>query len=161
MSTDTPMSLVIAVDDPRADDVQALIARHLAFAHAQDTPPEGRFALALDGLVDTAITFFTARRGGELVAMGALRELDTSHGEVKSMHTITEARGQRIGRAMLEHLIDEARRRGYERVSLETGSMDAFIPARSLYADAGFAPCGPFGDYPEAAWSTFMTLRLR
>jgi putative acetyltransferase len=149
----------IAIDDPRAPDVQALLARHLAFAH-QHTPAEGVHALALDGLVDPAVTVFSARRDGQLLAMGALRELDDTHAELKSMHTAEPARGQGIGRAMVEHLLGVARQRGYRRVSLETGSVDAFAPARSLYASAGFAPCRPFGDYQLSPTSAFMTLLL-
>jgi putative acetyltransferase len=152
--------LVIDVDDPRADDVRALLDRHLAFAH-QHTPAEHVHALDLDGLLDPAITFFGGRRDGQLLAVGALKELDETHGELKSMHTLEEARGQGIGRAVLDRLVDIARERGYERVSLETGTMDAFAPARAFYASAGFTPTGRFGDYPDSTTSAFMTLLLR
>ena len=152
--------LVIAGDDPRAPDVTALLERHLAFTH-ETTPPEVVFALDVDGLVDPAITFCSARRAGALLGVGALKELDAAHGELKSMHTAATARGQGIGGAVVEHLVDLARRRGYARVSLETGSQDAFAPARALYARCGFVPCGPFADYPDAPSSVFMTLALR
>jgi putative acetyltransferase len=151
--------LVIAVDDPRSADVRALLERHLAFAH-EHSPPEDVHALDVDGLVDPAITFYSARRDGELLAVGALKELDETHGELKSMHTAEVARGNGIGGAMLTHLLEVARARGYRRVSLETGSMDAFVPARSLYARAGFVPCEPFADYPDSPNSTCMTLAL-
>jgi len=151
--------LVIGVADPRADDVQALLVRHLAFANEQ-TPPEHVHALDLDGLLDPAVTFFSARRNGRLVAIAALKELDPAHGEVKSMHTAAEARGRGAGRAMLDRLIGVARQRGYRRVSLETGTMDAFAPARALYANAGFEPCGPFAGYRPSLDNTFMTLDL-
>ena len=152
-------ALTITVDDPGAEDVRAIVARHLARAR-ETTPPEGVFALPVEGLLDPAITFFSARRDGVVVAIGALKELDATHGELKSMHTLAEVRGQGIGRAIVEHLLAEARRRGYTRVSLETGSMDAFIPARKLYASVGFLPCERFGDYPESPTSAFMTLTL-
>ena len=149
--------LVIAVDNPRAADVRELLERHLAFAH-EHSPPEDVHALNHEGLVDPAITFFAGRRDRQLLAIGALKQLDETHGELKSMHTAVVARGQGIGRAMLDHLLAVARQRGYRRVSLETGSMDAFRPARALYTRAGFSPCGPFGDYPDSPNSMCMTL---
>jgi putative acetyltransferase len=149
----------ISVDDPRAGDVRELLERHLAFAHA-NTPPEDIHALGIDGLLEPAVTFFSFRRDGELLGVGALKQLDRHHAELKSMHTAQAARGRGIGRAMLGHLIGVARDRGCRRVSLETGSIDAFAPARSLYASAGFRPCGPFGDYPPGRNNTFMTLSL-
>ena len=149
----------ITVDDPRADDVRALLARHLAFAH-EHSPPEGVHALDLSGLLDPTVTFFSARRGPDLVGIGALKELDDGHGELKSMHTAAAERGRGVGRAMVDHLLGVAQVRGYRRVSLETGTMEAFAPARSLYAGVGFTPCGPFGDYTPSPNSTFMTLSL-
>ena len=149
----------ISVDDPRTQDVRELLGHHLAFAHA-NTPPEDIHALDVDRLLDPAVTFFSFRRGGELLGVGALKQLDRHHAELKSMHTAQAARGRGIGRAMLDHLIGVARDRGCRRVSLETGSMDAFAPARSLYASAGFRPSGPFGDYSPAGTSMFMTLSL-
>lgn len=151
--------VVIASDDPRAADVRALLGRHLAFNH-EHTPPDDVHALDLDGLLDPAVSFFSARRDGELVAIGALKELNPTHGEVKSMHTMAAARGQGLARAMVDHLIELARRRGYRRVSLETGSMDAYAPARSLYLSAGFASCGPFGEYASSPNSSYFTLEL-
>jgi putative acetyltransferase len=151
--------LVIAPDDPRVADVVALLQRHLAFANAH-SPPEDVHALDLDGLLDPAVTFFSARRDGALLAIGALKRLDDTHVELKSMHTAESARGQGVARAMLDHLLRAARRGGYERASLETGSMDAFEPARALYASVGFATCSPFGDYSPSPNSTFMTLVL-
>jgi putative acetyltransferase len=147
---------VIAVDDPERDDVRALLEQHLAFARSV-TPPEHVYALDLDGLLDPSVTFFSVRAGGELLGVGALKQLDPDHAELKSMHTATAARRRGVGRAMVEHLLGVAAERGVRRVSLETGTMEAFAPARSLYADAGFAPCGPFGDYDESPTSAFMT----
>lgn len=149
----------IAVDDPRAEDVRRLLERHLGFARTH-TPPEGVFALATDQLLDPAITLYSYRRDGELLAVGALKQLDASHGELKSMHTVEAARGRGIGRAMVEHLIAVAQARGLGRVSLETGTMAAFAPARALYTRAGFTECGPFGGYQPSPTSTFMTLVL-
>jgi putative acetyltransferase len=150
---------VIAVDDPRAEDVRRLLERHLEFAN-KHSPPEDVHALDVDGLLDPAVTFYGLRVGGELLAVGALKQLDDHHAELKSMHTAGEARGRGIGRAMLEHLVGVARDRGLRRVSLETGTMEAFVAARSLYESAGFVPCEPFGDYNPSRNSTCMTLRL-
>ena len=149
----------ISVDDPRADDVRELLERHLEFADLH-CPPEDIHALDVDGLADPAVTFFSFRLGGEVVGVAGLKQLDERHAELKSMHTAEEARGRGIGRALLDHLIVAARDRGFQRVSLETGSMPAFAPARTLYASAGFEPCGPFGDYSPSPNSTFMTLSL-
>jgi putative acetyltransferase len=147
------------MDDPRSADVRDLLGQHLAFAHAQ-VPPENRHALDVDGLVDPAVSFYGLRLDGELVAVGALKRLDDSHAELKSMHTAASARSQGFGRAMLDHLVAVARNRGSSRVSLETGSVRAFAPARSLYATAGFLECDPFGDYIASPNSTYMTLEL-
>jgi putative acetyltransferase len=149
----------IAIDDPRARDVRRLLQRHLAFANLH-TPAEHVHALDIDGLLDPAVTFFSYRMKGELFAVGALKLLDGSHAEVKSMHTAEGVRGRGIGRAMLHHLLDVASERGCARVSLETGTMAAFAPARALYASAGFRPCEPFGDYLPSPSNTFMTLLL-
>jgi putative acetyltransferase len=151
--------LVIAIDDPRAPDVRALLARHLSFA-SEHTPPDDVHALDHDGLGDPGVTFFGARRDGELLAIGALKELDESHGELKSMHTAAEVRGHGIGRAMVDHLVGVGRARGYRRVSLETGATAPFAPALALYERAGFARCERFGDYPPGRDNTFMTLDL-
>ena len=117
-------------------------------------------ALDLNGLLNPTVTVFSARRRRELVAIGALQKLDETRAELKSMHTAEGAREQGVGRAMLEALIAVARRQRYRQVSLETGTMDAFTPARSLYLSAGFVPCGPFGDYRPSPNSMFMTLTL-
>lgn len=139
--------------------MRALLQRHLTFAHDM-TPPEHSFALDVDGLLDHAITFFSYRAAGDLLGIGALKELGPAHGEIKSMHTVAAARGQGVGRAMLTHLLGVARSRGYARVSLETGTIAEFAPARALYASAGFVPCEPFGDYEPSPDNYFMTLVL-
>jgi putative acetyltransferase len=149
----------IYVDDPRKPDVRALLERHLTFA-LSTTPPEHSFALDVDGLLDPAITFYSLRADGELLGIGAIKQLDAGHAEIKSMHTAHAARGRGVGRAMLDHLLAVARSRGCARVSLETGTMEEFAPARALYSSAGFTACGPFADYQPSADNYFMTLAL-
>ena len=150
---------VITPDDPRNADVRRLLERHLAFAN-EHSPPEDVHALDIDGLLHPSISFFAYRAEGELLGVGALKHLDDEHAELKSMHTSAEARGRGVGRAMLEHLLALARRRGYRRVSLETGTMDAFAPARAMYAKAGFVSCPPFNGYWDSPNSVCMTLVL-
>ena len=150
---------MISIDDPRADDVRALLERHLAFARAT-TRPEDVYALDVDGLADPAVTFFSYRADGRVVGVAALKRIDDEHAELKSMHTAEEARGQGVARALVEHIVGLARERGYRRLSLETGSGPAFEPARALYASAGFAPCEAFGDYTPSPNSAYMTLAL-
>lgn len=145
--------------DPREPDISALLATHLAFSHEQ-SPPEHVHALDVDGLSGAGVSFYSLRRDGELLAVGALREIGPGHGEIKSMHTTTTARGRGIGRLMLNHLLEVARSRGYSRVSLETGTMEAFAPARRLYESAGFVVTPPFGPYWENEFSVCMTLEL-
>ncbi len=152
-------ALKIVPEDPHAADVRALLETHLAFAHAT-TPPEAVHALEHDALSEPHVTFFTARRDGQLLGVAALRELAPDHAEVKSMHVAAAARGDGVGRALLDHLLEVGRARGYGRLSLETGSGADFAPARSLYATAGFQSCPAFADYPPSEHSYFMTLAL-
>ena len=152
-------AFVIEPDDPRRDDVRALLEQHLAFAN-EVTEPGHVHALDLEGLLRPEITFFSLRVDGELLGVGALKQLDREHAELKSMHTARAARRRGVGRAIVDHLLAVAAARGFRRVSLETGSQEAFAPARSLYAGAGFVPCGPFGDYEPSRNSSFMTLLL-
>ena len=153
------MDLIIAVEDPNAGDVRALLERHLTFARGQ-SPPEHVHALAGGAWPDADLTLFGARRDGSLMGVGAIRRLDETHAELKSMHTRAEARGQGVGQAVLAHLLQVAETRGYQRVSLETGTMDAFAAARSLYRKAGFRPCAPFGPYTVNPYSICMALAL-
>lgn len=145
--------------DPREPDIADLLVTHLAFANEQ-SPPEHVHALDIDGLSAAGVSFFSLRDGGVLLAVGALREIDSGHGEVKSMHTASAARGRGVGRLVLNHLLEVARRRGYSRVSLETGTMDAFAPARRLYESAGFEVTPPFAPYWDNEYSVCMTLEL-
>jgi putative acetyltransferase len=149
----------ISLDDPRAPDVRALLERHLTFAN-EHSPPEDVHALDVDGLLGPDISFFSYRVDGELLGVGAIKRLDFEHAELKSMHTAQAARGQGIGNAMVGHLLAVARDRGVRRVSIETGTMAAFAPARALYARAGFEPCEPFGSYTCSPNSVCMTLWL-
>jgi putative acetyltransferase len=149
----------ISTDDPGAEDVRQLLEHHLAFTSSHSRP-EDCHALDVDGLLDPAVTFFSFRNKGALLAVGALKRLDAHHGELKSMHTAEVARRRGIGLAMVEHLIGVARDRGFRRLSLETGSTPAFAPSRSLYASAGFTQCEAFGDYSTSQNSSFMTLSL-
>ena len=117
-------------------------------------------ALDGDGLAGPDVSLVAYREDGALLGVGALKRLDDGHAELKSMHTAEAARGRGVGRAMLAYLLGVARDRGYLRVSLETGSMAEFAPARALYASAGFTECAPFADYAPSSYSTFMTLTL-
>ncbi len=148
-----------APDDPRAPDVSRLLVAHLEFTHTHSEPGDVH-ALGVDELAQSAVEFFSLRRGGALLGIGALRRLDDGHAELKSMHTAHSDRRQGVGRAVVAGLVEVAADRGYRRLSLETGSTPAFAPARALYASVGFVPCGPFGDYPPSPNRTFMTRRL-
>lgn len=149
----------IEVDDLTRPAIHALLEEHLKSMY-ELSPPESVHALDLDKLRKPDITFWTAWEGDVLVGCGALKELDAKSGEVKSMRTPSALRRRGAGRALLAHIVAVARSRGYERLSLETGSMDGFEPARRLYEAFGFEYCGPFADYPEDPNSTFMTMRL-
>ena len=149
----------IRIDDPRSPEIAALLRVHLE--HAQSASPrESMHALDVEALQSPDITFWTAWNGATLLGCGALRELDPSHGEIKSMHTVAQFRGRGVARTLLAHIVEEAWSRSYKRLSLETGSMDAFAPARALYSRFGFVVCPPFGDYGLDPNSVFMTLDL-
>jgi putative acetyltransferase len=151
----------IRVDDLQGPEIRALLEEHLRQMH-ETSPPESVHALDLDALRRPDITFWTAWNAdaSALLGCGALRELSPMHGEIKSMRTASAHRGRGTARAVLAHIVAEACRRGYERLSLETGSMAAFEPARRLYASVGFVECAPFGDYRPDPNSTFMTRAL-
>lgn len=149
----------IREDDLSDPAVRTLLTQHLEHVALQ-SPPESAHALDLQGLRGPAVTFWTAWEDGELMGFGAVKELDAEHGEIKSMRTAPAHLRKGVAAALLRHMIDEARRRGYRRLSLETGSMAAFDPARRLYARFGFEVCGPFADYVEDPNSVYMTLAL-
>lgn len=147
-------------DDPRRDDVTALLLEHLDDMRAT-SPPESIHALDIDALAVPGITFVTARDGGDvLLGCGALKELGGDHGEVKSMRTTAAARGRGVAASVLGWLLAEARTRGLSRVSLETGTEDHFAAAHRLYLRHGFVDCEPFGDYTLDPHSRYMTLAL-
>jgi putative acetyltransferase len=149
----------IKTDDLQGPEIQALLREHLESMKLY-SPPESIHALDLVGLRKPEITFWTAWEDGELLGCGALKELDARHGEIKSMRTSARHRRQGVATALLTHILAEARLRGYRRLSLETGSHEAFAPARSLYAAFGFATCGPFAEYRIDPYSVFMTKEL-
>lgn len=153
------MTMQIRVDDLAGPEIRALLREHLRDMH-QSSPPESVHALDIAGLLQPEITVWTAWADGELLGCGALKELDTAHGEIKSMRTASAHRRQGVARAMLEHIIAEARRRSYARLSLETGSMGVFDPARRLYESFGFIYCSPFAGYTEDPNSVYLTRSL-
>ena len=127
---------------------------------ALHSPPESVHALDLAALRKPDITFWSVWQGEELVGCGALKELNRLHGEIKSMRTASPHLRKGIASRLLAHILAEAQRRSYGWLSLETGSMEAFAPARNLYARFGFRQCGPFGTYVEDPNSAFMTREL-
>jgi len=157
MRAATPIQ--IRPDDLSDPKVHALLREHLQNM-LQQSPRESVHALDLDALRRPEITFWTAWTDSELLGCGALKQLDAQHAEVKSMRTAMAHRRKGVARAVLEHILAEAHRRGYRRLSLETGSMAAFEPARRMYANFGFAYWGPFADYREDPNSVFMTRTL-
>lgn len=150
----------IVVDDLSGPQVAALLAEHLAEMEVATPEPESRHALDLDALRADGITFWSVWDGDELIACGALKRLDDTHAELKSMRTVAARRGSGVGRALLAHILDQARSMGFTQVSLETGSGPYYEPARRLYDRAGFTYCEPFGDYRPDPNSSFMTRPL-
>jgi putative acetyltransferase len=162
MATYSPKGVIfldIKLDDLTGSEVADLLREHLQ-SMAMHSPPESIHALNLEGLKKPEITFWSVWERDELVGCGALKELDGQHGELKSMRTSSLHLRKGVAKRLLEHIIEEAKRRGYRRVSLETGSMDAFEPARRLYASFGFQYCKPFSDYIEDPNSVFMAKEL-
>lgn len=140
-------------------DVIALLGEHLR-GMADHSPPESIHALDIEGLKAPDITFWTMRDGKELLGCIALKQLDAKHGEIKSMRTSSAHLRRGVAAALLEHLVAEARRRSYERLSLETGSGPGFEAAHALYRKFGFEYCGPFANYRDDPFSRFMTSEL-
>lgn len=145
----------IRLDDLNGAEVRALLAEHLRNMH-QLTPPESVHALDLAALRGPGISFWTVWSDDVLLGCGALKELDPAHGEIKSMRTAQAYRRAGVARSLLEHIIVEAKARSYARLSLETGAMPEFEPARRLYERFGFTYCAPFADYVEDPNSVFM-----
>jgi len=149
----------IEVDDLSRPQVLALLEEHLRNMY-EITPPEFVFAFDANKLKAADVTFWTAWDGDSLLGCAALKELSATEGEIKSMRTPATRRRTGAGRALLNHIIDVARARGYRVLYLETGRQPAFAPAQALYASAGFTRCGPFGQYRENGNSVFMSLSL-
>lgn len=149
----------IRIDDLRGPEIQGLLEEHLRDMRGW-SPPGSSHALDLDGLRAPEVTFWSVWNAGVIVGCGALKALGASEGEIKSMRSTHAARGQGVGRAMLDHLLTTARARHYTRLWLETGAQAPFSPARNLYASAGFTECEPFAGYKPDANSVFMTLAL-
>jgi len=149
----------IEVDDLTRPQVLALLNEHLTNMF-ELSPHEKVFALDATKLRAPDITFWTVWEGDVLLGCGALKELSPTHGEVKSMRTPKALRGRGAGRAILAHIIEVARQRGYQTLSLETGSHPAFLPAQTLYRSVGFTDCGPFGSYRDDSNSVFLSLCL-
>ncbi len=149
----------IKIDDLTGSEIYELLQEHLQ-SMALHSPPESVHALDIEALRKPDITFWTVWESGELLGCGALKELDAQHAEIKSMRTASLHLRKGVAQNLLKHILEEAKRRGYSRLSLETGSMAAFEPARKLYADFGFTYCEPFADYVEDPYSVFMTREL-
>lgn len=149
----------IRIDDLRGPEIARLLQEHLdeMFLHS---PPESVHALDLETLRRPEITFWTVWKDGALMGCGALKALDAAHGEIKSMRTARDHLRKGVAATLMRHILRVARERGYRRLSLETGSPDAFLPARAMYERFGFEECGPFADYVEDPHSVFMTIKL-
>ncbi|MFP6584776.1 MAG: GNAT family N-acetyltransferase [Candidatus Hydrogenedentota bacterium] len=149
----------IKQDDPSTPQVAELLSEHLN-SMTLHSPPESIHALDHEELKRPEITFWTIWDGDELLGCGALKQLSQYHSEIKSMRTADAHLRKGVASKLLQHILDEAKARGYQKLSLETGSMDAFKPARTLYANHGFTYCDPFADYTLDPNSTFMTKEL-
>lgn len=149
----------IRVDDLSSPEISQLLREHLQ-GMALHSPPESVHALGLEALRQPEITLWSAWRDAELLGCGALKALAADHGEIKSMRTASTHLRKGVAAGLLRHILEEAGRRRYRHISLETGSGEAFAPARSLYTRFGFQLCGPFADYVEDPYSVFMTKEL-
>jgi len=153
------MDFCFKIDDLSDPRIARFLEEHLDDMRAT-TPPESIHALDLDKLKQPEIIFWSVWQGEELAGCGALKRLSDTHAELKSMRTARSFRGRGLGTLILEHILREARTRGFRRVSLETGSMDFFAPARALYAKHGFEVCGPFEGYWDDPNSVFMSREI-
>jgi putative acetyltransferase len=149
----------IATDDLSGPEIAAFLDEHVQQMRST-SPPESKHALDLDALRKPEITFWSVRDGDNLVGCGAIKKLDADHAELKSMRTTQTRKRSGIASLLLEHIITEAKRMGFTRLSLETGAAEFFLPARKLYEKFGFSYCEPFADYRPDPHSTFMTREL-
>ena len=151
--------LTMAEESPLGSDLGLLMARHTADMHS-DTPPESIHMMDAGQLALPDVRFFVMRDARRPVAMGAIKRIDATHAEIKSMHVLIEQRGRGLSRQLLNHLMAQAKAGGIERLSLETGAQPMFAPARALYAKAGFTECPPFEGYTLDPNSIYMTRTL-
>lgn len=151
--------LKIVIDDLSGREIAEFLEDHVRQMRAI-TPLENAYALDLDDLRAPGITFWSVPHGGTLVGCAAVKRLDEEHAELKSMRVAPARQRTGIASRLLEHILAEARRMGFSRLSLETGTAEFFLPARRLYEKFGFAYCGPFADYRPSPHNTFMTRRL-
>lgn len=149
----------IALDDPDKRDVTALVERHLKFSF-ENSPQGSCYAFSTKELKGEGVSFWTAREDGVALGMIALKEIEPGHGEIKSVHTLAEARGKGVGRQLVHTVIETARQRGWHRLSLESGTNEAFKPSRLLYKAMGFEQCPAFGDYEDGSFSYCMTREI-
>lgn len=149
----------IRLDNLNGEEIAEFLQQHIADMKAV-SPPESKHALDIEGLRGSDITFWTVYEDNRLVGCGALKEIDSCQGEVKSMRVRASSRGAGIGSELVNHIVEVARKRRYHTLKLETGSMTFFEPARNLYLKHGFSYCGPFGDYTQDPHSVFMVLHL-
>lgn len=149
----------IVVDDLSGAQIAEFLGEHIKEMRAV-SPMDSKHALDLDALRRPGITFWSVLDGGTVVGCGAIKRLDAGHAELKSMRTAPERRGSGIASLLLEHILAEAGRAGFSRMSLETGSADYFVSARKLYEKFGFTYCEPFADYKPDPHSVFMTRTL-
>lgn len=159
MPAPTHAPITLHRDDLSGEPIRQLIQRHLRGMH-ENSPPGSVHAFDVDKLRDPAVTFWSAWIGGEIAGCGALKRLDASRGEIKSMRVADFFLGRGVGRAVLEHILAQARGMDLRSLWLETGSAEAFLPALKLYESAGFKRCGPFEDYIADPFSIFMTRAL-
>jgi putative acetyltransferase len=152
-------SIKIKIDDLFGSEISEFLEEHIREMKSV-SPPESKHALDLEGLRKPEITFWTVWDDDRLVGCGAIKKLDAERAEIKSMRTIASYRKQGIASMLLQHILNEAKQRGYRYISLETGSMPFFEPARNLYAKNGFEYCAPFSTYREDPNSIFMTRKL-
>jgi putative acetyltransferase len=153
------MEIKIKVDDLSGSEIAKFLEEHIEEMKSV-SPPESKHALDLEGLRKPEITFWTVWNGDRLIGCGAMKELDAEHAEIKSMRTSASCRGKGVASMLLQHILDEAKLRGYRCISLETGSMPFFEPARNLYAKYGFENCAPFSTYREDRNSVFLSKKL-
>lgn len=154
------LKMKIIIDDLMGDDIAAFLEEHIADMKSV-SPPESKHALDLEGLRKSEIIFWTVWDDEKLIACGAIKHLNDFHAEMKSMRVIASLRGKGVASELMRHILEYAKNKGYKRLSLETGSMEFFLPARKLYEKFGFVYCGPFDSYIDDPNSVFMTLDLR